>query len=716
MNPTTTTNQAIIGSDFSGISYPTREVLWNIDNVWLMYVMFAVSSVIAGYGIYRRVSLWRRGLPENRFDRPRYRLLMLLKHALGQRRTVREKSAAFFHTFIYTGFIILTVATTVVFLHHDFGLPLMEGDFYLYFQSFIVDVFGALVLVGVGIAAVRRLVLRPKKLVYTDESLLILAMIFLIVLTGFLIEGWRIAVTFDPWGRWSPFGYLVASASLSLMGESIKSLEAMATAHRITWWLHAIIVFGFIAWAPYTKMIHVITGPLNIYTARLEPSGAILKKIDFENPEAPLGVKTLTNFTWKDLVDFDACTECGRCTSVCPANAVGKELSPRDIILDLRNLMHAEGLRIADRGQFWLPIADLKRKNSAINPQSASRIGRNPQSVVGAFPSTSPEALWSCTTCGACMEACPVFIEQMPKIIDMRRYLVMEESDFPDTIQEAVTSLESRGHPFRGTQSTRLDWADGLDVKTLAGARDAEVLFWVGCGGALVERNQKVVRATAQLLEKAGVKFAILGREEKCTGDPARRVGNEFLFERLAKENIDKLNGYDVKKIVTLCPHCFNTIRNEYPQFGGHYEVYHHSEFLVMLVNEGKLKLPADKLENSGLNVTYHDPCYLGRHNGVYDAPRQLVQISSRSFVEMKQNRENGFCCGGGGGMSFVDEPKDKRVNQERARQALVTGADVVAVGCPFCLTMMEDGINARKGERDVRVMDVAELLWQSLI
>jgi Fe-S oxidoreductase len=309
------------------------------------------------------------------------------------------------------------------------------------------------------------------------------------------------------------------------------------------------------------------------------------------------------------------------------------------------------------------------------------------------------------------MEACPVFIEQMPKIIDMRRSLVMEEADFPETMQEAVTSMESRGHPFRGTQSTRVDWTDGLDVKTVAEDSGADILLWVGCGGALIERNQKVVRATAQLLERAGIRFAIMGREERCTGDPARRIGNEFLFDKLARENIEKLNSYGVKTIVTPCPHCFNTLRNEYPHFGGHYEVYHHSQFLAKLVDEGKISTA----HSSDLQVTYHDPCYLGRHNNVFDAPRHLVQISSGSVIEMKQNRANGFCCGGGGGMSFIDEPADKRVNQERARQALETGAEIVAVGCPFCMTMMEDGINAQRGDRDLRVMDVAELLWQSV-
>jgi Fe-S oxidoreductase len=336
---------------------------------------------------------------------------------------------------------------------------------------------------------------------------------------------------------------------------------------------------------------------------------------------------------------------------------------------------------------------------------------RKPLPIIGAVPATSPVPLWQCTTCAACMEACPVFIEQMPKIVDMRRFLVMEEAEFPDSMREAVMSLERRGHPFSGTQATRMDWAEGLNVRTGADAKEAEVLLWVGCGGALIERNQKVTRATAQLLEQAGVKFAVMGREEKCSGDPARRIGNEFLFEQLARENVTNLNKYGVKKVVTACPHCFNTFRNEYPQYGGAFEVFHHSEYLARLVEEGRLK----PVSESGKKVTFHDPCYLGRQNGVYDAPRKLVQISTRGgAVEMARSRGQSFCCGGGGGMSFVDEPPDKRVNQERAREAVETGADVLAVGCPFCMTMMEDGVNARKGERDVKVLDVAELLWEA--
>jgi Fe-S oxidoreductase len=654
--------------------HATREVFWNIDHAWVMYALLVPTVAVAGYGLYRRVRVWRRGASEPRFDRPLERLGLLVRYAVLQLRTWRRAYPGSFHAMIFWGFVVLFIATVVVLIDYDFGIPIMRGPFYLYFQSLFVDICGLLAIVGIAMAAARRWIARPKQLVYTAEASAILVVIFVILVTGFLVEGWRIAATDDPWGAWSPFGNVVAAASRGVM-----SVDAMRTAHRFTWWTHLVVVFGFLAWAPFTKMAHVVTSTLNVYTARLAPIGATLRRVDFEKDE-PLGIHTLAGFTWKDLLDFDACTECGRCTAACPANRVGKALSPRDIILDLQGRMHEESADFA-------------------------------ASFLNATPALSVEAMWQCTTCGACVEACPVSIEQMPKIVDARRYLVMEDAEFPETMQQALTSLETRGHPFRGTAFSRVDWMQGLNIATIDEARDAEVLLWVGCGGALVERNQKVVRALAQLLERAGVKFAVLGREEKCTGDPARRIGNEFLFETLVQENVATLDRYGVKKIVTSCPHCFNTLVNEYPQWGGRYEVYHHSQFLARLVDEGRLAAPAA----GGGKVTFHDPCYLGRHNGEYDAPRQLVQLATAAEpVEMAQNRSNGFCCGGGGGMSFVDEPPNQRVNQERARQALATGADVVAVGCPFCMTMMEDGINAVKGERDVNVLDVAELMWQA--
>jgi Fe-S oxidoreductase/nitrate reductase gamma subunit len=666
----------------------TRQIYWNVTHIWVMYLLLVPTLVVAGYGIYRHLNRWRIGLPAARFDQPLKRLGLLLRHAVAQGRTFRNAYAGTFHLFVSYGFVVLTIATIVVALDADFGTTIMRGHFYLYFQSFVVDVFGALVMIGVLLAAVRRFVSRPAKLVYTDEAALILALIFLICLQGFFVEGWRIAVTNDPWAAWSPVGSLVGRASEALLTDN-----QMRTAHVTVWWFHLITVFGCIAWLPFTKMMHVVTAPLNIYTSSLVPLGASLKSVDFDKSES-FGVNSFQALTWKDLLDLDACTECGRCTDVCPAHSVGKELSPRDIILQLRDLMHHRSLAI----------------NSASSNGNRTK-EQKADTIIGATPATSSTSLWQCTTCAACMEACPVFIEQMPKIVDMRRFQVMEEADFPDTLQDAVMSLEKRGHPFSGTQATRVDWTHDLEIKH-ASEGDAEVLLWVGCGGALIERNQQVTRATAQLLKEAGVSFTIMGREEKCSGDPARRIGNEFLFQTLVKENLSNMNKYRVRKVVTACPHCFNTFKNEYPQYGGNFEVYHHSDYLAGLVNSGQLR----PRETSNRKITFHDPCYLGRQNGIYDAPRQLVQISSKQKpIEMYRSGNKSFCCGGGGGMSFIEEPPNQRVNQERAREAIETGADVLAVGCPFCLTMMEDGINAQKQDKDVKVMDVSELLWEAV-
>jgi Fe-S oxidoreductase len=674
------------------------------------------TLAIMAWGLWRRMRLWRAGQPVVRFDRLGERFRLFTKNALLQGRNNRNHFVALFHTGLYAGFVILFIATTVVAIHEDskyvgLDLPIMQGSFYLIFQSLIVDLFGLWVLFAVGLAGWRRWSKKPRLLVYTDEATWILVAIFVVIFTGFLVEGWRIAVTDDPWGRWSPVGYAFALVSDAVMNDG-----AMTAIHRGSWWFHLLVAFGFIAWAPYTKMAHVVTSSLNVFTANLDGPGKSLKSIDFDTAER-LGINHLGDFTWKDLLDLDACTECGRCTAACPANTVGKVLSPRDIILDLQKLMHrssAELLAAVAPGG----AGPADAPTTAAAPQAGEGGGAPAPVLIPIIdPETavSPEALFQCTTCAACVESCPVHIEQMPKIIDARRFLVMEQAEFPEGMMAVITSLESRQHPFSGTQFNRVDWAEGLDLDVMAemdDPKEAEVLFWVGCGGALVERNQATVRATAKLLQKAGVKFAILGREESCTGDPARRIGNEFLFEMLAKGNVETLNGYGVKQVVTSCPHCFNTFKNEYPQFGGHYQVHHHSQFLERLVREGRIH-PQPK---TGRKVVFHDPCYLGRHNGEYDAPRAVVDASAHAArVEIPRSRNNSFCCGGGGGMAFVDEPPTQRVNQERAQQLLDSGAEVVAVGCPFCTTMLDDGINARKGDREVTVMDVAQLLLEAV-
>lgn len=660
-------------------SEATRQILWNISHGGGLYLLLVPTLIIFFYGCYLRIIRWRQGTPLNRYDRPFQRIKLVLQHVLLQPRISRKFVPGLFHRVIVWGMLVLLMATIVVMIEYDLHVDVMQGPFYLYFQSLLVDLFGLVVLIGLLMAAYRRWKDAEPQLVRGWESNLILAALLAIVISGYLLEGWRIAATDDPWGAWSPVGYMVAKLSLAHY-----SVAALKQAHQVTWWLHLLIVYALIAWVPYSKLMHIVTAALNTYTANLDPIGANLKYIDVEDEDTgTLGVNRLNGFTWKDLLDLDACTGCGRCTENCPAAISGKELSSRDIILDLRLLMaRSQPVRI---GQI-----------------------QDQQEAPDLFKTISPKWLWQCTTCAACVEACPVFIEQFPKIIDMRRYLTMEEAETPETMLDAVMSMEDRGHPFRGTRATRMDWTKGLDVPLISEKPDADILLWVGSAGALVERSQKVTRAVAQLLIAAKVNFAILGREEKSTGDLARRVGNEFLFQSLATENIETLGRYGVKNIVTSCPHAYNTLANEYPRLGGDYNVMHYTEYLRQLILGGRIRLG----NALNLRITYHDPCYLSRHNHIVDAPRELLQWANKQRIfEMDRNRRDSFCCGGGGGMSFAEEEPAKRVNRFRARQVLDTGAEVLAVACPYCMTMMEDGIKNEQGDRNIQVLDIAELM-----
>jgi Fe-S oxidoreductase/nitrate reductase gamma subunit len=660
---------------------PTREIYWNISAVWVMYALLVPTLLISGYGFYLRYRLWRLGKPEQRFDHTVQRLKQLLVYAFGQRRVLKNAFAGLFHTLIFFGFAILFIGTLVVVIHEDFGFHIMQGNFYLLFQSLALDLFGLLSILGALIALYHRYLLRPQRLHNKWQDANILVLLLAILLTGFLIEGLRIVATADPWANWSPVGLATGKLVSALL-----SSEALRSLHLFLWWFHLLLVFGFIAWIPYSKLLHIFTSPANIYFRSLEAKGGMLKPINTETAES-FGVKSIDQMTWKDLLDLDACTECGRCQDACPAFSTGKPLSPKSFILDLRHILDGNGSRPVIRGM-----------------QGASEdplIGR----VI------SEETLWSCTTCMACMEACPVFIEHVPKIVDMRRHLVMEEGRFPDTMQRALRSLEARGHPYPGASASRIDWYQGLDVKILSDSEPADYLYWVGCSTALNPRNQKTARAFVRLLQRAGVDFAILGQEERCSGDPARRIGNEYLFETLARRNIELLESRKVRKIITTCPHCFNTLQNEYRQFGARFEVFHHSQILAEFINDGRLR-PAAGLDQQ---VTFHDPCYLGRYNDAYEEPREvLAAIPSARVIEMAQSREKSFCCGAGGGLMWSEEPSDKRVNSKRVGQALESGANILAVACPFCMTMLEDGVKARTGGQELKVMDIAELVDSS--
>ncbi len=667
----------------------TRPIYWNISGIYLMYLLMIPTMIIFAYGLYRRFRLWRLGQQVLRTDQPWRRLGRVAVYLLGHGRLMQDRVAGSMHALIFWAMSLLFVGTTVVAMEADLGIPIMRGWFYLVFQSLVLDVAGALGMAGLGIALVRRYVIRVERLQHTrsharhdPSDAVTLAALFLIFAQGFALEALRIAGRPEPWDVWSPFGYLLAKPLVGL------SQAVIVGAYQWTWWFHLVSVFAWIAYIPYSKLIHIFTSTASVYFGELRAPGETLEPIDFEATER-FGKSAITDFTWKDLLDLDACTACGRCQAVCPPYASGQPLSPRNLILDVRDYMHEHGPKL---------LAG-RVKVEELTP------------LVGG--AVKEETIWACTTCRACMEACPVSIEHGPKLVGMRQHLVMEQGCAPDTVQDAMRSLEDRFHPFKGTKASRLDWAEGLDTPVAAEAGKVEILYYVGCAATFDPRAQKIARAFVELLRAADVKFAILGKEEICCGDPARRMGNEFLFDKIARQNIELLRQYNPKRIITTCPHCFNAIGQEYRKLGGQFEAVHHTRLLKELIDSGRLK------PNVGLHrsVTFHDPCYLGRWNGEYDSPRAVLAEAGVTQKEMQRTGAHSFCCGAGGAHAWMEEKTHGlRVNQIRAIEASKAGAEVVATGCPFCMQMLDDGIKTTVVDDGPIVMDIAELLLQAMV
>jgi Fe-S oxidoreductase len=655
---------------------PLRELYWNIAGHWLIYPLFLPFALACLYGCYRLIRLVRVGQTEAGTTPLFTRVRALVDQVALQRRLLGQPLAGSLHAAISWGFGILFVATCLVAVQDYLGLPTLKGVFYLYFMSLTVDVFGLAATGAVATAMVRRYLARPPRLWKPRDVEgygVFLWLLLAILVSGFLVEGLRIAATRDPWGAWSPGGWLAAQGVLAL------SPVQQAFWHRVAWWGHALVAFAFVALLPYTLIRHIVVAPINVGLRRPTPSGAI-RPVALDGLEH-FGISSIREFPRKDLVDLIACTECGRCQDACPAWETGKPLTPKGLILDMRDHL--------------------------VRAVTGSTNGKR---MVGGV--VSEEVLWACTTCGGCHEACPVFIEPIPKIVEMRRFLVMEEARFPETMQAALRGMENRGHPYQGAVPSRTAWIKGLEVPLRADARGAEYLYWVGCAAAFDERAQKVARAFVTLLKAANVDFAILGEEERCTGDVARRIGHEFLFQMQAQANIETLNRYGVRRILTTCPHCFNTLKHEYPAFGGHYEVTHHTAFIARLLREGQVKLTKPLREG----VAYHDSCYLGRHNGVYAPPREILShIPGVRCVEFERYGQQGFCCGAGGGMMWAEERTGKRVNVARTEEALRVRPEVIGTACPFCLSMFEDGIRATDATEKLRALDIAELVARAM-
>jgi Fe-S oxidoreductase/nitrate reductase gamma subunit len=653
---------------------PTREIFWNIEHHGRMYVLFALSFSVFLYGLYRRYQFWSKGRPEVGPLRKdlRQALWLIFSH----KEILRERWPGLIHAFLFFGFFVLFIGTCLIAIQVHLHWPILYGEFYLYY-SLVLDLFGALMLLGVILASYRRYLTAQVHLDNRPEDALILCLLFLILLTGFIIEGLRIAVLAPPWEGFSPIGRLTGSALKGLAGD-----PALKQLHGNLWWFHLCLALFFIAYMPYSKLLHLVVAPLNLFLRPAGPKGA-LSPIDFgqAGEGRVFGAISPGDFTWRQLLDVEACMRCGRCDSYCPATLAQKSLKPQKIILDVKEQMG---------------------KDASV-PLLGDRI--------------DPSEVWSCTTCLACQEACPVGIEHLAKIMDLRRGQGLMLGKYPTEIVRTIKNIESSKNPYGFGQERREEWAEGLDVRVLykeparasASGGPVPLLFWVGCAGAFDERNQRVVRAFARFLQRAGVDFAILGREEKCNGDPLRRVGNEFEFQRLARENIETLKRYDVKEIVTCCPHCFNTLKNEYPQFGGRFQVWHHTQYIEKFLPH----LRGGGMSGKGV-ITYHDPCYLGRHNGIYEAPRGILKNSGLEFREMEGNRDKGFCCGGGGGHMWMELRFGRNINEMRTEQALNTRANIIVTACPFCLTMLANGLKARDVEV-VRVMDVAEVIGSGI-
>jgi Fe-S oxidoreductase/nitrate reductase gamma subunit len=682
-------------------SHIQRTVFFNIPSAGkaLFYTLLPLFFVASGWFFYQRVQNWERGQPDRRATTLKNvkRRLADLRAGLYMQTLLRDPAAGVMHSLIYFPFLILFAVTTVDEINHvvPSNVKYLHGQVYEGY-SLVANAAGLAFLIGITWAILRRYVQRPYRLRIKTrpEDGVILGTFFVIAVTGFTTDAMRILLVGRPsFEKWRFVGYWLSYAFDGLTRHQLQ------IAHQWSWIVHVLAFAAFVVLVPLTKLRHMFTSPLNMFLRdRDRPKGAMKPLPSLaETSLESFGANSIEDFTWKQLLDTDACTVCGRCTSVCPAHATGKPLDPREIVLKVGEVMAAT------------------HPGGPITPV----VGRDAELTVSAnsvFERITPEEIWACTSCKACDEICPVNIEILDKILDMRRYLSLMESNFPVELGNAYRAMENQENPWGLSQSDRAGWAKALpdDVPVVDGTQPFthEYLYWVGCAGSFDDKNKKVTIATAKLLQRAGIDFAILGPSERCTGDPARRSGNEYLFQMLATQNVETLNGIGVTKIITQCPHCFNTLRNEYPQLGGTYDVVHHSQFLEWLIETKKIDMSQATLDE---RVVYHDSCYLGRHNDVYSAPRRVLgSLKGIEIVEAPRNGTKGMCCGAGGARMWMEEQIGKHVSTERSQELIATGAGRIATACPFCYIMLDDGTKA-SGRDDVVVQDISMHLLDAL-
>jgi len=682
----------------------------------IFIVLFAVANVVFVRAVIYRLNLVFKARPARFNEDARtslnigFRLKSFFENVILQRKNFKEPLRGIMHSFIFYGFITYLIHTSSQMVAGIFGWTMDDPYQFTLIGSLIsptlehiytniLSVVSLLVLLGLGFFAYRRWIQKAKGLdVHSPASAIVIAMISTLMITTLLGEGAK-SVASNYFNAEADF---IASGIGSVWSMIGVDFDRADTAFIIMWWGHILTVFAFMLYVPTSKHAHLIFAPVNYFFATDTPKGA-LSKLNLEDENDVWGSNRVEDFPWPNLLDGLSCIECGRCQVQCPANRTDKVLNPKAIIVELKHAL-MEKMTEVDK------VSAGKTKEEAAEAVAALDTG-----VINTYEGLSEEAIWGCTTCYACVEACPVGNNQVNAIIEMRRHLVQVESKMSPELQGAFTKMENNSNPWGVGAHTRADWAEGLGVKTMAEDSNVDLLYWVGCAGAFDERNKSITKSFVNILQKAEVNFGILGTEEGCSGDSARRGGNEYLYQTLAQQNVDTMNGYNVKKIVTACPHCYNTIKNEYPQFGGNFEVYHHSEYINMLAKEKKIDVKIADDANSG-KFTYHDSCYLGRYNDNYENPRDLVKkVSGGKLVEAVDNKTKGLCCGAGGAQMWMEEQNNNRVNIKRTQQLVDTGATTIATACPFCITMITDGVKAEEKTDMVKVKDIAELVAENL-